>query len=107
MMRPQLMHKLLNVADFIFEDMTDQMSGKDIGNLFWSFLKDKFLDDTTKKIKVVDFIYDYVLHLDNDYFKSKYDINLSAVKKSKHQLMFVSEILTKMIKHSDIPLVDY
>lgn len=62
------MHKLLNVADFIFEEMTDSFSGKDIGNSFWVFVKSKILDDTTRKIKVVDFVYDYILKLDPDYY---------------------------------------
>lgn len=65
------------------------------------------MDDNTHKIKVVDFVYDYILHLDNGFYKQKYGINLEAVKKSKQQLVFVSEIVTKMMKHSDIPLVDY
>jgi len=77
------MHKLLTAADFIFQDMTDQMTGKDIGNAFWDFTKTKFLDDNVHKIKVVDFIYDYVLHLDSESFESKYSISLSNIKKSK------------------------
>ena len=51
------------------------MTGKDVGNLFWNFTKSKFLDDNTKKIKVSDFVYDYILHLDPDFYKSKYDIS--------------------------------
>lgn len=78
------MHKLLNVADLIFEDMTDTFSGKDVGNLFWNYTKSKFLDDNTKKIKVVDFVYDYILKLDSKAYKDKYNISLSNVKKSKN-----------------------
>lgn len=78
------MHKLLNVADLIFEDMTDTFSGKDVGNLFWNYTKSKFLDDNTKKIKVVDFVYDYILKLDSKVYKDKYNISLSNVKKSKN-----------------------
>ena len=47
------MHKLLDVSSFIFEEMTDDFSDKQIGNEFWKFTKTKFLDDNTKKIKVV------------------------------------------------------
>ena len=83
------------------------MTGKDVGNLFWNFTKSKFLDDNTKKIKVSDFVYVYILHLDPDFYKSKYDISLANIKKSKQQMKFVSEIVTKLIKYLDIPLIDY
>lgn len=101
------MHKLLTAADFIFEEMSDTMSGKDVGNLFWVFTKSKFLDDNTQKIKVTDFVYDYILHLDPQFYKDKYGISLANIKKSKQQMKFVSEIVTKLIKYSDIPLIDY
>ena len=101
------MHKLLTAADYIFEEMSDSLTGKDVGNLFWNFTKSKFLDDNTKKIKVSDFVYDYILHLDPDFYKSKYDISLANIKKSKQQMKFVSEIVTTLIKYSDIPLIDY
>ena len=101
------MHKLLNASDFIFQEWTDTMLGKDIGNDFWKFCRSKFLDDNVTKIKVIDFVYDHILHLDNDFYKQKYDLNLRAIKKSKQQMLFVSEIVSKMIKHSGIPLVDY
>lgn len=83
------------------------MTGKDVGNAFWKFTKSKFLDDNVHKIKVVDFVYDYILKLDVDFYKEKYGIQLQNVKKSKSQMTFVSEIIAKMIKHSDIPLIDY
>lgn len=83
------------------------MQGKDVGNDFWRYSKSKFLDDNTRKIKVADFVYDHILHLDNDFYRQKYDINLEAIKKSKQQIQFVSEIVSKLIKFSDIPLVDY
>lgn len=101
------MHKLLDVSDFIFQEWTDTMQGKDIGNDYWAFIRSKFLDDSVRKIKVVDFVYDHILHLDDDFYKKKYDVNLSAIKKSKQQLLFVSEIVSKMIKFSGIPLIDY
>ena len=44
------MHKLVQAADILFQDMTDELSPKDIGNSFWMFVKSKLLDDTTKKI---------------------------------------------------------
>ena len=50
------------------------MTGKDVGNAFWKFTKSKFLDDNVHKIKVVDFVYDYILKLDVDFYKKKYGI---------------------------------
>ena len=101
------MHKLVQTADTIFQDMTDEMLPKDVGNLFWQFAKSKILDDTTKKIKVRDFVYDWILKLDNDTYREKFNINLEAIKKSKEQMMFLSDTISKMIKYADIPLIDY
>ena len=101
------MHKLVQTADTIFQDMTDEMLPKDVGNLFWQFAKSKILDDTTQKIKVRDFVYDWILKLDNDTYREKFNINLEAIKKSKEQMMFLSDTISKMIKYADIPLIDY
>lgn len=101
------MHKLVQVADVIFQDMTDALSPKDVGNAFWKFLKTKMLDDTTKKIRVRDFVYDWILKLDDENYSSRFNINLEACKKSKEQMMFLSDTVSKMIKYADIPLIDY
>ena len=106
-MTTKLMHKLVQAADILFQDMTDELSPKDIGNSFWTFVKSKLLDDTTKKIKVRDFVYDWILKLDSKVCKEKYDLNLEAIKKSKEQMMFLSDTISKMIKYADIPLIDY
>lgn len=106
-MTTKLMHKLVQAADILFQDMTDELSPKDIGNSFWMFVKSKLLDDTTKKIKVRDFVYDWILKLDPKICKEKYDLNLEAIKKSKEQMMFLSDTISKMIKYADIPLIDY
>lgn len=87
--------------------MTDELSPKDIGNSFWTFVKSKILDDTTKKIKVRDFVYDWILKLDTEACKKRLDINLGSIKKSKEQMMFLSDTISKMIKYADIPLIDY
>lgn len=101
------MHKLVQVADVIFQDMTDALSPKDVGNAFWKFLKSKMLDDTTKKIRVRDFVYDWILKLDDKDYNTRFNINLEACKKSKEQMMFLSDTVSKMIKYADIPLIDY
>lgn len=106
-MTTKLMHKLVQAADVLFQEMTDELSPKDIGNAFWSYLKSKLLDDTTKKIRVRDFVYDWILKLDATSYKEKYDLNLVAIKKSKEQMMFLADTISKMIKYADIPLIDY
>lgn len=87
--------------------MTNELSPKDIGNSFWIFVKSKILDDTTKKIKVRDFVYNWILNLDAKTCKARLDINLESIKKSKEQMMFLSDTISKMIKYADIPLIDY
>lgn len=106
-MTTKLMHKLVQAADFIFQEMIDEFAPKDIGNCFWSYVRSKLLDDTTKKIKVRDFVYDWILKLDPKLYDEKYQMNLEAIKKSKEQMMFLSDTISKMIKYADIPLIDY
>lgn len=107
-MKIKLMRELLDVAYYIFEDMTDAYNPKEIGNLFWDHVRSKTLDGTTKKIKVTDFIYSYLRKVNPKHYKQKYGINLSKIKKSKDQLTFVSELITKMLKHStDTSLIDW
>ena len=106
-MTVKLMHNLITTTDYIFQEMTDTMSDKDIGNDFWRFVKSKFLDDNQKKIKVFDYCYNVILNLDVEFYKKKYGVNIDNIKKTKEQITFCSEILSKMLKHSDIPLIDY
>lgn len=85
------MHKLLNVAGYVYEELTDKfVDDKDLGREFWKYLKSKMLDDMTKKVKVSDFVYLQILELDSDAFDKKYDVKLSNVKKSKEQIEFVT-----------------
>ena len=52
------MHKLLNIAGYVYEELTDKfVDDKDLGREFWKYLKSKMLDDMTKKVKVSDFVY--------------------------------------------------
>ena len=106
-MTVKLMHNLITTTDYIFQEMTDTMSDKDIGNDFWRFVKSKFLDDNQKKIKVFDYCYNVILNLDVEFYQKKYGVNIDNIKKTKEQITFCSEILSKMLKHSDIPLIDY
>lgn len=106
-MKVKLMHQLIEASDMIFQSWTNEVAGKDIGNDFWTFVRSQMLTDGVKKIKVFDFVYDHILHLDSEAFQKKFGVSLENIKKSKDQLTFVSEIVSKMIKHSDIPLIDY
>lgn len=58
----------------MFEELSeDEFSdSKDLGREFFKFMKTKFLDDVTKKVKVSDFIKDKVLELDAPAFDKKY-----------------------------------
>ena len=89
------MHKLLNIAGYVYEELTDKfIDDKDLGREFWKYLKSKMLDDMTKKVKVSDFVYLQILELDSEQFDKKYDMKLSNVKKSKEQLEFVTQVVT-------------
>ena len=100
-MRIELMHKLLNLSGFIYEELCDDFTDpKDLGREFFKYLKSKFFDDVTQKIKVSDFIYDKILEIDTKNFDKKYQCNLAACKKSKNQMMFVTSIVTQMLKYS-------
>ena len=96
------MHKLLDLAGFIYEELNDEFDdSKDLGRQFFKYLKSKFFDDVTQKIKVSNFIYDKILEIDVDSFDKKYDCNLSACKKSRDQMLFVTSIVTQMFKYSN------
>ena len=89
------MHKLLNIAGYVYEELTDKfVDDKDLGREFWKYLKSKMLDDMTKKVKVSDFVYLQILELDSEQFDKKYDMKLSNDKKSKEQLEFVTQVVT-------------
>lgn len=101
-MRIELMHKLLDLSGFIYEELNDEFNDeKDLGREFFKYLKSKFFDDITQKIKVSDFIYDKILEINTEEFDKKYDCNLSACKKSKDQMQFVTSVVTQMFKYSN------
>lgn len=95
------MHKLLDLSSYIYEELNDKFDdSKDLGRQFFKYLKSKFFDDVTQKIKVSDFIYEKILDLDTDTFDKKYQCNLSACKKSRNQMQFVTSVVTQMFKYS-------
>ena len=95
------MHKLLDLSGFIYEELNDKLNDpKDLGRQFFKYLKSKFFDDVTQKIKVSDFIYEKILEIDTKKFDKKYDCNLAACKKSRNQMQFVTSVVTQMFKYS-------
>ena len=100
-MRIELMHKLLDLSSFIYEELNDEFDdSKDLGRQFFKYLKSKFFDDVTQKIKVSDFIYEKILDINTERFDKKYHCNLSACKKSRNQMQFVTSVVTQMFKYS-------
>ena len=98
----QLMHKLLDLSSYIFEELNNEFdTSKDLGREFFKYLKSKFFDDITQKIKVSDFIYNKILEINSKEFDIKYRCNLTSCKKSKNQMMFVTSIVTQMFKYSN------
>ena len=101
-MRVELLHKLLDLSSFIYEELNDEFDdSKDLGRQFFKYLKSKFLDDVTHKIKVSDFIYDKILDLHTEEFDKKYECNLAECQKSKDQMLFVTSVVTQMFKYSN------
>lgn len=97
----KLMHTLLDVSGFIYEEITDTFGDeKDLGREFWKYMRSKFLDDLTKKIKVSDFIREKILEIDAEAFDAKYGTTLVNIKKSRTQFEFITSVVTQMLKYS-------
>lgn len=101
-MRPKLMHKILNVAGCVYSELSedDFACRKDLGREFFKFMKSKFLADSSKKVKVSDFIRHKIMQLDAGEFDRKYMSGLKTVKKSKDQLEFLTTVVTQMFRYS-------
>lgn len=99
-MRTEKMHRLVDTAGYVFEELTDGYSDRELGRAFWAYLRSKLLDDATRKVKVSEFVCEQIRGLDEDVFEKKYGVKLSNVKKSRQQLSFVAETATKMLKFS-------
>lgn len=97
----KLMHTLLDVSGFIYEEITDTFDDeKDLGREFWKYMRSKFLDDLMKKIKVSDFIREKILEIDAEAFDAKYGTTLVNIKKSRTQFEFITSVVTQMLKYS-------
>lgn len=99
-MRFTLMQKVLETAARVYEDMTDQMTNPEIGREFWKYLKSRLLGGESRKIKVSDWVYDYVLRMDAADFERRYGPGLVNIKKSKDQMLFMVMSVTTMLQFS-------
>lgn len=101
-MRPKLMHKILNVAGYVYSELSedDFACRKDLGREFFKFMKSKFISDSFRKVKVSDFIRHKIMQLDAAKFDEKYRTSLATVKKSKDQLEFLTTVVTQMFRYS-------
>jgi len=101
-MKAKLLHKLLTVSEYIFEEITDELKDKqDLGRKFWQFVKSNLLNDGVKKIKVSDYVYQEILQMDANEFGRKYGVKLENIKKSNNQMQFVCTCVTTLLHYSD------
>lgn len=99
-MRVELLKKLTDVSSYIFEEMTDKMSEIDMAREFWRYLRSKFLDDMNQKVRVSDFVGNFIRNLPETEFDAKYKTKLGNIKKSKQQLEFCCTCVTTMLHYS-------
>lgn len=88
------------MSSFVFEEMTERMSEIDMAREFWKYLRSRFLDDMSQKVRVSDFVVEFIRGLDEDAFEAKYKVKLGNVKKSRQQLDFCSSCVTTMLHYS-------
>lgn len=99
-MRIELLKKLTDVSSYIFEEMTDRMTEIDMAREFWKYLRSRLLDDMNQKVRVSDFVNEFVKSLDEKDFDEKYKVKLGNVKKSRQQLDFVCSCVTMLFHYS-------
>lgn len=100
-MRLELMNKLNSLATYVFEELTSRDSGIDLARDFWKYLRSRLLDDMNQKVRVSEYVYDYILKIDTDDFDRKYDVKLENVKKSRQQMDFVCSAVSILLHYSD------
>ena len=99
-MRVELLRRLTDVSSYLFEEMTERMSEIDMAREFWKYLRSRFLDDMNEKVRVSDFVAEFIRGLDEKEFSAKYKVSLGNVKKSKQQLDFCCSCVTTMLHYS-------
>lgn len=99
-MKIELLRRLTDVSSYIFEEMADRMSEIDMAREFWKYLRSRFLDDMNQKVRVSDFVREFIRGLPEKEFDEKYKVRLGNVKKSKQQLDFCCVCVTTMLHYS-------
>lgn len=99
-MRVELLRKLTDVSSYVFEEMTDRMSEIDMAREFWKYLRSRFLDDMNQKVRVSDFVAEFIRNIPEKEFDRKYGTKIGNVKKSKQQLEFCCTCVTTMLHYS-------
>ena len=93
-MRVELLRKLTDVSSYIFEEMTDRMSEIDMAREFWKYLRSRFLDDMNQKVRVSDFVNEFIKKI----------IVHEADKSSGHRRQTV-EIVFNFVGQIEIPIL--
>lgn len=99
-MRVELLRKLTDLSSYVFEEMTSAMTEIDMAREFWKYLRSRFLDDMSEKVRVSDFVGEYIRKMPEAEFDAKYGVKLGNVKKSRQQLEFCCSCVTTMLHYS-------
>lgn len=99
-MRIELLQRLTTVSSYVFEEMTDDKTETELAREFWKYLRSRLLDDMTRKIRVSEFVTEYVRRIPEKKFEKKYGVKLRNVKKSRAELEFVSGCVAMLLHYS-------
>ena len=99
-MRIELLQKLTTLSSYVFEEMTDDKTEMELARDFWKYLKARMLDDMTRKIRVSEFVIDYIRKIPIRQFDAKYKTKLTNVLKSRQQLDFVAVCVSRLLQYS-------
>ena len=99
-MRIELLQKLTAVSSYVFEEMTDDKTETELARDFWKYLRTKILDDMTRKIRVSEFVEDYIRRIPAAEFDLKYGVKIENVLKSRAQLDFVAQCVSMLLHYS-------
>lgn len=94
------MNRLNLVATYVFEEMTSD--GEDVAKDFWKYLRGRMLGDVDQKVRVSEYVYDWILRLDTESFETKYPgSGLINIKKTKPQMEFLCSSVAILLHYSD------
>ena len=94
------MNKLNLVATYVFEEMT--ADGFDVAKDFWKYLRGRMLGSIDQKVRVSEYVYDWILRQNADAFETKYPgSGLTNIKKTKQQMEFLCSSVAILLHYSD------